>query len=248
VIHTKIYTLSHPITKEIRYVGLTTTSLKTRLNSHMYNIRYRECTTHRAKWLKSLDSFPIITLIDEIVSDQIEWWLEEYYIDQFKAWGFNLVNSTNGGPVPITKSGKHNPNYGNKYNSLLKTTKGPIVQLDLDGNYIRTATCTAEFEKYGLNTSNVCLCIQKKRSNHKGFQFIKAEDYNPDETYIHTPTKTQKRKIHQLDPTTLEIIATHNSVSDASRHLISTTNATSKIHDVCKGKRKSYRGFKWQYM
>ena len=245
--HTKIYALLDPSTNIIRYVGLTTVALNHRLNQHVYAAKTRS-QTHRTKWINSLKEKPVIILIDEIISDQVEWWLEEYYISQFKAWGFNLVNATDGGKVPITKSGKNNPNYGNKYNPLSKVTKGKIVQLDSKGIYVRTVSCIAEFEKYNLNPCNVSLCVNKKRNHHKGFQFIKIEDYDECKKYELTSVNTQRKRVAQLDYNNSSIIKTFDSISDASREVLNTSNGTSKIGEVCEKKRKSYKGFKWCYI
>ena len=47
----KIYTLSHPDTHEIRYVGMTSKSLKERLTNHWSHIYQNN---HRTNWIKSL--------------------------------------------------------------------------------------------------------------------------------------------------------------------------------------------------
>jgi len=90
-----IYTLSNPTTNEIRYVGKTCKSLKTRLNGHLKDKRnnYRSC------WIKSLLNDGLIPKIETIdVSDNDNWQLmERYWISQFKTWGFKLVNYTDGG-------------------------------------------------------------------------------------------------------------------------------------------------------
>lgn len=245
--HTKIYALLDPKSKTIRYIGLTTLTLNQRLNQHIYAAKHRD-PTHRSNWINSLKQKPIIMLLDSILSEEVEWWLEEYYIAQFKVWGFNLVNSTNGGKVPITKSGKDNPNYGNKYNPLSKVTKGEIVQLDNNGIHIRTVSCVAEFEKYDLQPCTISLCVNGHRTHHKGFQFIKLEDYDENKKYVLTPVNTQKRKVAQLNYDDLSIIQTFDSITDASLAVISTKNGTSKIGQVCENKRKSYKGFKWSYI
>jgi hypothetical protein len=244
--HTKIYALLDPKTKEIRYIGLTISSLKGRLSHHIHAAKTRE-RTHRTNWIRSLNEKPEIILIDEIISDKIEWWLEEYWINQFKSWGFNLVNSTNGGPVPITKSGKDNPNFGNKYNPLSKVLKGKIVQLDHKGNYIRTLSCMAEAEKYNLSPCTVSLCVNGLRKHHKNFQFVKFEDYNKTKKIELKPINTQRKKVAQLNCSDLSIIKIFDSISDASREILNSSNGTSKISQVCDGRRKSYKGFKWVY-
>ena len=98
-----IYTLSHPVTSEIRYVGKTTKSLKRRLECHLADRR----NNHRTCWIKSITNIgllPIIELVEEV--DNSDWQLlEKYWIAQFKNWGFNLVNSGEGGEgVDMTTS------------------------------------------------------------------------------------------------------------------------------------------------
>lgn len=92
---TYIYTLEHPITKEIRYVGKTN-NLKRRLHSHW--TEGHKSKTKTGKWLKSLKKLklkPIMTILDETTDDWQQ--LEMYWISQFKTWGFRLTNHTDGG-------------------------------------------------------------------------------------------------------------------------------------------------------
>jgi len=91
----KIYSLSHPITNEIRYIGKTVEVLGERLRKHLQ----RKDETYRYYWIKSLlkDGLkPKIELIDECCED--DWrWCEKYWIEQFKCWGFRLVSMCDGG-------------------------------------------------------------------------------------------------------------------------------------------------------
>jgi hypothetical protein len=92
---TYIYTLEHPITNEIRYVGKTNNPER-RLHYH-WTEGYKQ-NNKTGNWLKSLKKKklkPIMFIIDNINTD---WeWLEKYWISQFKTWGFNLTNHTDGG-------------------------------------------------------------------------------------------------------------------------------------------------------
>lgn len=93
----KIYTLSHPITNEIRYVGKTTESLEKRLKRHLIESRQKSC--HRHLWINSLINdrlIPKIEILDDVHEENWQLW-ETYWIAQFKNWGFNLVNLTLGG-------------------------------------------------------------------------------------------------------------------------------------------------------
>lgn len=90
-----IYTLEDPITKEIRYVGKTN-NIKLRFNCHVSN---RKINTHCHSWIRSLirkDMLPIMQIIDTCNNNDWQW-VEQYWISQIKAWGFNLTNHTIGG-------------------------------------------------------------------------------------------------------------------------------------------------------
>lgn len=92
---TYIYTLEHPITNEIRYVGKTN-SPERRLHHH-WTVGYKS-NNKTGNWLKSLKKLnlkPLMTIIDETEGNWQD--LESYWISQFRTWGFNLTNHTNGG-------------------------------------------------------------------------------------------------------------------------------------------------------
>lgn len=97
-----IYTLSHPITKEVRYVGKTN-NIKNRKNSHFNRKNCEKKQTPKDCWILSLlnkNLCPILEVIDETEG---QWeWLEQYWISQFKCWGFKLLNLTEGGDVGRT--------------------------------------------------------------------------------------------------------------------------------------------------
>ncbi len=91
----KIYSLSDPEDDVIRYVGKTVKTLRGRLTSHINEKR----VNHRTCWIKSVLNKgiePKIDLIEEVSVDNWEA-MEIYWIAQFKAWGFNLVNNAIGG-------------------------------------------------------------------------------------------------------------------------------------------------------
>lgn len=93
----KIYTLKHPTTNEIRYVGKTTQPLLKRLGQHMDYAKKKRTKT--GSWIQSLvkqELKPIIEELDE-VSVELTVITEQYWISQFKAWGFRLTNLTDGG-------------------------------------------------------------------------------------------------------------------------------------------------------
>lgn len=90
----KIYCLKHPITEEIRYIGITTNTLTNRLYQHKYNALKRK-GTKVSKWIFKLlneNLNPTIELIEECTIDN---WQEReiYWISYYT----NLLNQHEGG-------------------------------------------------------------------------------------------------------------------------------------------------------
>lgn len=88
-----IYTLSHPLTKEIFYIGRTTMSLQGRLICHVTSSTCgNDSLTERIRDIvRSCKTRPTIEEIDRCsYSDRRD--AEEYWIQQFAAWGFSLLN------------------------------------------------------------------------------------------------------------------------------------------------------------
>jgi group I intron endonuclease len=91
----KIYTLKHPDTLEIRYVGKTVRSLSRRLGNHIANAKGNKHNKHLSNWILKILSEgkrPIIEQIEECTPD-IWQEREQYWISQFP----NLINLTDGG-------------------------------------------------------------------------------------------------------------------------------------------------------
>lgn len=91
----KIYTLKHPDTLEVRYVGKTVRSLSRRLGNHIDNAKRSKHNKHLSNWILNILSNgkrPIIELIEEV--DNSVWQeRERYWITQYS----NLINLTEGG-------------------------------------------------------------------------------------------------------------------------------------------------------
>ena len=91
-----IYTLSDPRNNQVRYVGKTNNP-KQRRSAH--GVLTREQKSRKKNWVKHLKSLslkPVFEIIEEVSID--EWKeAEKFWITQFKAWGFILLNHTSGG-------------------------------------------------------------------------------------------------------------------------------------------------------
>jgi len=94
-----IYGLIDPRTKELRYIGMSSTGLK-RPKTHLNPSTYNKSNTYVYCWIKSLvkeNLQPEIMVIDEC-SSYIELQdLEIFYINYFKAIGCKLTNLREGG-------------------------------------------------------------------------------------------------------------------------------------------------------
>lgn len=94
-----IYSLSCPISKEVRYIGFTSRKVLNKRYFEHLRKSILSIKTKKNNWIKSLLNkglYPIIEIVEEVRKEN---WQdsERYWIAQFKAWGFNLCNSTDGG-------------------------------------------------------------------------------------------------------------------------------------------------------
>ena len=86
-----IYTLENSQTNEIKYVGKCE-NLSIRLRKHLTD----KSKTKKTIWIKSLESPPLISILDEVPENEWKFW-ETFWISIFKSWGFILANGTSGG-------------------------------------------------------------------------------------------------------------------------------------------------------
>ena len=143
-----IYSLACPYTKKIKYVGKTIKPLHQRLNSHNTDANAR--VSRWAKKLFNRKKKPIIEIIDSVNRSEVNYW-ERYWIHQFMAWGFNLLNFTH-------------TNVSSRVKMKFKIVKNSIVR-DL-----RIKNPTLEEYEYVAN-----LARENKRSIPNQLQFIIEE-------------------------------------------------------------------------
>jgi len=126
-----IYVLIDPTSNEIRYVGKSINP-SVRVRKHLSEARNLKVNNHRINWIKGLlnkNMKPKMVVIDSVDGD---WeWLEQYWISQMKAWGFNLVNGTDGGENPPswlgkTHTDKHKETLRKRMSSDLNPAKGGL--------------------------------------------------------------------------------------------------------------------------
>lgn len=104
---TFIYTLSDPITKQVRYVGKTTVSLERRLRGHIEKSRNLNNKWHVAQWIRSLTSQGLVPEIDKIREVELQYLneTEVFCIAEYKRLGCDLTNNTEGGDGGVTGQG-----------------------------------------------------------------------------------------------------------------------------------------------
>jgi hypothetical protein len=102
-----IYTLECPISNEIRYIGKTNDLLKRYRNHISLKSLARNGNKHLENWIKKIlskNKKPIIKILDKVPDNDWEIY-EIYWIAQFKAWNFKLLNILEGGGTG--HSGRH---------------------------------------------------------------------------------------------------------------------------------------------
>jgi hypothetical protein len=90
-----IYTLTDPISKEVRYIGKTK-NIEKRYYKH---ITERRNNTYKEQWiggLKKKGLLPIIEILDIVDEDNWMFW-ETWWILIFKSWNIKLTNISTGG-------------------------------------------------------------------------------------------------------------------------------------------------------
>jgi group I intron endonuclease len=224
----RIYTLSHPVTHEVVYIGKTINSLDNRLYGHIGDSKRHNrkiCT-----WIQKLLKNGLKPIIEEVdCCDELELpALEQFYISLFKFWGFELKNHTSGGEGLLDF--KHSE----------KTKLNKSLQIRGSNNPFYGKTHTDE-TKRKISESNK----NRKMSN----EFVeKRRSYMKDNPITEETRKkiaeSNKIKVIQYD-LNMNIIKVHNSAADASRDY---NFSTGHISSCCKGKRKTHKGFIWKYM
>jgi len=172
-----IYTLADPRTGEVRYVGKTIDTYY-RLARHISDAK-RSTRRHKDAWLKGIVNIglsPVLEVLDECTDE--DWKLvEQYWISQFKSWGFKLLNETLGGEgVVLVGRNKR---------------EKPIFQFDTDGNLVRKFDGFLDikkeypiFERQGIQE-----CCLKRLRTYKGFIWT----YDQDEIRQRVPLPRVKR-------------------------------------------------------
>lgn len=186
-------------------MGKTIQSLEKRLAEHVCNYRLTRIKSYKNSWIRSLKDkglSPKIQLI-QVVTKDWEFW-ESYWISQFRAWGFNLTNMTQGGEgclggrgalgyshtesakksIGLKNSGPKSKEWiNNAAEAMRKKRAVPIIQLTKKGKFLRRwkSICyAADFlgDPTGSKRKNIHACLNGKRPSAYGFnwKYVESKD------------------------------------------------------------------------
>ena len=193
----------------------------------------------KGKWRKTIHKRNYIDIvyseIDIVEDEQWKFW-EQYWICQFKAWGFKLENKNDGGggPEQYTEEQKqkmrkpHKEGTGNKISKALIGRKyGPQSEETKQKiKLIRTGKPQPNISK--ANKGRIILWANKIGDAHRGKPKNYLGHYKP---------------ILQYDSQD-NLINEYQSAQEAGRYLNKSGNS---IADCAAGKQKTAYGFKWKY-
>lgn len=159
-----IYVLKNPLTLEIKYVGVTCTSLKARLSQHIYDSKKKN--THKRNWINSLSQKPIIEQIE--ICNYKNWEeREKYWINYYE----NLTNTREGGKGVILERTKE---------SILKSSEAkykPVVCIDKNRKIYKFKSLKEASDITGVPRSSIEYSISSINYSSYGFNFILEKDY-----------------------------------------------------------------------
>ena len=218
-----IYTLEHPITHEIRYVGKTKNP-KQRFHNHCN--KSHNTKSHKRNWINSLRNQglrPIMKTLDEVEESEWQYW-ERYWIHQLTVWGFRLVNHTSGGD-------------GLTMGNETSFKKGQVAW-----NFTKTSIVCQQCGKEFL--------ISPSRTEVKKFCSVKCNSlYRKGKSFINSGS-FQKGRISDRCKPVLQFdlnnnfIAEFSSATEVQRKL---GFLQERISAVCNNKRLTTYGYKWKF-
>ena len=230
----KIYTLSDPISGEIRYVGKTIEDLNVRLSRH---VRRRD-NTYKSNWifsLKKIGLIPKIELLDECLNEDWQW-VEKYWISQLKSWNINLTNICEGGRG--SDGLKHKQDSIEKISKASKGNKyrlGKTFSIE-SKNKIRLGNLNKKISAESINKM-----ILSKTGKSCGVGRTHSDEHK--NNIIVSMIRLKGRKVSQYD-LSMNLVMKWDSISLAAKSL---NIANSNIVNVCNGKRKTAKNFIWRY-
>jgi len=217
----------------IRYIGVTTKKLNYRLSKHIYESKTNPYKNKRTTWISSKNYGIKSVIIDVVPQDEWKFW-ECFYISLFRNWGFELVNSNNGGGGII----KHSEEFS-KW--LSNRNKGNTNMLGKKH--------TEESKKKMSEKKKGCIGYNKgkKFSEEWRRKLSEAKKGKPShrkgKKHSEETLKKLRKKVLQIDKKG-NLIKEWESLTMAGEYF---NINVSNISQVCTGKKKTAGGYKWEY-
>jgi hypothetical protein len=170
--------------------------------------------------------------IDEVNSLKYKDWepLETYWIEQFKQWGFTVINKR--------KKGGSGPEYHTEASKIKMSI--PIFQYDLKGNFIREWNGIFEASKaFNKDAAGIFSTCNNKQKTSCGYLWSYKKYNNPNTDILHKHSKP----VLQYDKCN-NIIKEWNSITIAGTEL---NIDRQSISMCCRNKIKSAGGFIWKF-
>ena len=121
----------------------------------------------------------------------------------------------------------------------------PVVQLDLEGNFIREYSSMSEVVKDGLNMSNVNNCCRKKRATHSGFKWLYASEYKSGK-YCFKEKETEIKPVVAISKDNISYFKSYGScykqLGVKARDILKRNDRHSKIYDLFIMTQEEYNG------
>lgn len=211
------------------YIGKTTSSRK---------------GSHRSKYGLEVE----YTIIDQINSILKKDWkpLETYWIHQFRAWGFDVLNKNNGGGGPIIYSEESKELMRSKWTKKRRENIRNINSLPKSLNHKIRIGLGIKGQKRTIST---CLNISKSKigkvSNHKGHILSKESKKKMSDS---------KKNIKDLNKQFLKPVIQYDLNNnyikewESSKEAGNVLNLDSvNIRAAARGKQETSYGYKWKY-
>lgn len=237
----EVYGVIYKITNKVNgkvYIGQTKNGFKSRYGGNLYK-NTKNIYLKRSIEKYGIDNFEICEIIDVAFSREELNLKESMWIARNNStdnkYGYNLI---------CARGGDYNEEYLKTMRKLQKSK--PIVQLDFDGNVIRTWEYGAREASKTLNIDQAVIwrCCNKKQPSYVNCVWLYYDDYmlNGVDLYWHEKNSRVKR-VAQLDFDG-KIIKVWGSIKQIN---IETGLDNSTISKCCLGKCSYYKGYIWKY-
>lgn len=238
----KGYVLKHPITGDIRYVGITTKELRERLQGHIRDTRNSERKKwHKSCWMISVyrecKMWPNIELVDVFDTLQEAKRFEVNYIAEFKE-KYKLTNDTAGGDYVAYKAHTREA-------ILKRTTIQRIKQYNIYGELLHEYDMIEDAVKsLKLSSgSKITMCCKHKRLHAHGYIWRYYHEDLGDISSIDKNSLCFNNLLQcDLDGNILHVWDSYHKASKA----IGDNSKGGNIAACVSGKQKTCKGYIWK--